>query len=119
MDLKMLKDEYLKIDTDQDDALLKSLITAAKGYIKNGIGRYVEGNEQYALVTGMLVAHWYENRGVYESGVSGSSIPFTIRDQLTQLRYVDVKGNEEDKQSESEVNLPSKETDAGRRAEME
>lgn len=77
MDLKMLKDEYLKVDTDQDDTLLKTLITAAKGYIKNGIGCYVEGNEQYALVTGMLVAHWYENRGVYESGVSGSAIPFT------------------------------------------
>ncbi|WP_260864934.1 head-tail connector protein, partial [Bacillus pumilus] len=54
----MLKDEYLKIDTDQDDALLKTLLTAAKGYIKNGIERYVEGNAQYALVTGMLVAHW-------------------------------------------------------------
>lgn len=30
MDLKMLKDEYLKIDTDQDDALLKTLITATR-----------------------------------------------------------------------------------------
>ncbi|MFJ6204226.1 MULTISPECIES: head-tail connector protein [Bacillus] len=119
MDLKMLKDEYLKIDTDQDDALLKTLITAAKGYIKNGIGRYVEGNAQYALVTGMLVAHWYENRGVYESGVSGSSLPFTIRDQLAQLRYVEVEEDEEDKQAESAVNLPEKEKDAGRRAEME
>ncbi|QLI78200.1 head-tail connector protein [Bacillus pumilus] len=112
MDLKMLKDEYLKIDTDQDDALLKSLITAAKRYIKNGIGRYVEGNAQYALVTGMLVAHWYENRGVYESGVSGSSIPFTIRDQLTQLRYVEVE-DEEDKRVESTINLSSKEKGAG------
>ncbi|MEK5366780.1 head-tail connector protein [Bacillus sp. FSL R5-0654] len=113
MDLKMLKDEYLKVDTDQDVALLKTLITAAKGYIKNGIGRYVEGNEQYALVTGMLVAHWYENRGVYESGVSGSSIPFTIRDQLTQLRYVEAEEDEEDKRVESEVNLPSKEKGTG------
>ncbi|MGF9744110.1 head-tail connector protein [Bacillus safensis] len=112
MDLKMLKDEYLKVDTDQDDALLKTLITAAKGYIKNGIGRYVEGNEQYALVTGMLVAHWYENRGVYESGVSGSSIPFTIQDQLTQLRYVEVE-DEEDKRVESTINLSSKEKGAG------
>ncbi|MBR0581163.1 head-tail connector protein [Bacillus altitudinis] len=113
MDLKMLKDEYLKVDTDQDDALLKTLITAAKGYIKNGIGRYVEGNEQYALVTGMLVAHWYENRGVYESGVSGSSIPFTIRDQLTQLRYVEAEEDEEDKQVESSLNLSSKEKGTG------
>ncbi|WP_111292191.1 head-tail connector protein [Bacillus safensis] len=119
MDLKMLKGEYLKVDTDQDDALLKTLITAAKGYIKNGIGRYVEDNEQYALATGMLVAHWYENRGVYESGVSGSSIPFTIRDQLTQLRYVEVEEDEENKRIEPEVNFPTKETDAGRRAEME
>ncbi|MCM3045207.1 MULTISPECIES: head-tail connector protein [Bacillus] len=109
MDLKMLKDEYLKVDTDQDDALLKTLITAAKGYIKNGIGRYEEGNAQYALVTGMLVAHWYENRGVYESGVSGSSIPFTIRDQLTQLRYVEAEEHEEDKRVESSLNLSSKE----------
>ncbi|WP_144462628.1 head-tail connector protein [Bacillus pumilus] len=113
MELKTLKDEYLKIDTDQDDALLKTLITAAKGYIKNGIGRYVEGNAQYALVTGMLVAHWYENRGVYESGVSGSSLPFTIRDQLAQLRYVEVEEDEEDKRVESAANLSSKEKGAG------
>ncbi|OYN65442.1 head-tail connector protein [Bacillus safensis] len=113
MDLKMLKDEYLKVDTDQDDALLKTLITAAKGYIKNGIGRYVEGNAQFELVVGMLVEHWYENRGMYESGVSGSNIPFTVQALLTQLRYVDVKGNEEDKQIESEVNLPSKEKGTG------
>ncbi|KKD42558.1 head-tail connector protein [Bacillus sp. FSL L8-0167] len=113
MDLKTLKDEYLKIDTDQDDALLKTLITAAKEYIKNGIGRYVEGNAQFELVVGMLVEHWYENRGMYESGVSGSNIPFTVHALLTQLRYVDVKGNEEDKQIEPKVNLPSKEKGAG------
>ncbi|WP_231120673.1 head-tail connector protein [Bacillus safensis] len=58
-----MKGEYLKVDTDQDDALLKTLITAAKEYIKNGIGRYVEGNAQFELVVGMLVEHWYENRG--------------------------------------------------------
>ncbi|UDB48470.1 head-tail connector protein [Bacillus safensis] len=113
MELKTLKDEYLKIDTDQDDALLKTLITAAKEYIRNGIGRYTEGNAQFELVVGMLVEHWYENRGMYGSGVSGSNIPFTVQALLTQLRYVDVKGNEEDKQIESEVNLPSKEKGTG------
>ncbi|GLF88699.1 hypothetical protein R51_37430 [Bacillus safensis] len=113
MDLKMLKDEYLKIDTDQDDALLKTLIATAKEYIKNGIGRYVEGNAQFELVVGMLVEHWYENRGMYESGASGSNIPFTVQALLTQLRYVDVKGNEEDKQIESSINFSSKEKGTG------
>ncbi|MFB8734621.1 hypothetical protein ACEQPO_14105 [Bacillus sp. SL00103] len=54
--------------------MLKTLL-AAKGYIKNGIGRYVEGNAQYALVTERLFAHWYENRGVYGVRRFGSSIP--------------------------------------------
>ncbi|MGE1234060.1 head-tail connector protein [Bacillus altitudinis] len=112
MDLKMLKDEYLKVDTDQDDTLLKTLITAAKEYIRNGIGRYTEGNAQFELVVGMLVEHWYENRGMYESGVSGSNIPFTVQTLLTQLRYVEVE-DEEDKQDESVANLPSKEKGTG------
>lgn len=113
MELKTLKDEYLKIDTDQDDTLLKTLLTAAKEYIRNGIGRYTEGNAQFELVVGMLVEHWYENRGMYESGVSGSNIPFTVQALLTQLRYVEAEEDEEDKQIESEVNLPSKEKGAG------
>ncbi|PUF85851.1 DNA-packaging protein, partial [Bacillus altitudinis] len=51
--------------------------------------------------------------GVYESGVSGSSIPFTIRDQLTQLRYVEAEEDEEDKRVESSLNLSSKEKGTG------
>ncbi|MED1742207.1 head-tail connector protein [Bacillus swezeyi] len=85
MDVK----NYLRLDHDEDDQMLSQFIAAAKSYIINAIGRFVDGNPQFEIVVLMLIAHWYENRGMYESGATGFSIPFTVENLLTQLRYTD------------------------------
>jgi uncharacterized phage protein (predicted DNA packaging) len=73
---------YLRVDTDDDDALIQALITAAESYINQQTGKIkkivvVDGeptetdiatDELYNLCVKLLLAHWYENRGVETSG---------------------------------------------------
>ncbi|MFE1562968.1 head-tail connector protein [Bacillus velezensis] len=100
MDLEAIKN-YLKVEHEEDDRQLLNQIAAAKSHIINGIGRYIEGHPQFELVLQMLVEHWYENKGIYESGKTGSSIPFTAENILTQLRYVSVEELENEKKDQS------------------
>ena len=69
---------YLRVDTSDDDVLIQSLITAAESYVRQQTGKIkkivvVDGepteidiatDELYNLCVKLLVAHWYENRGV-------------------------------------------------------
>lgn len=69
-DLKL----YLRVDGNEDDALIESLLTAATSYIQRttgktkiviaGIESDIATDEPYNTCIKMLVAHWYENRGV-------------------------------------------------------
>ncbi|WP_446475899.1 head-tail connector protein [Bacillus velezensis] len=99
MDLEAIKN-YLKVEHEEDDRQLLNQMAAAKSYIINGIGRYIEGHPQFELVLQMLVQHWYENKGIYESGGTSLSIPFTAENILTQLRYVSVEEQENEKKDQ-------------------
>ncbi|WP_340639720.1 head-tail connector protein [Bacillus atrophaeus] len=99
MELEAIKN-YLKVEHEEDDRQLLNQIAAAKSYIINGIGRYTEGNPQFELVLQMLVQHWYENKGIYESGGTGLSIPFTAENILTQLRYTCIEEQENEKKDQ-------------------
>ena len=69
---------YLRVDTSDDDALIQSLITAAETYIKQQTGKTkkivgaeetdISTDDLYNLCVKLLVAHWYENRGVETGG---------------------------------------------------
>jgi uncharacterized phage protein (predicted DNA packaging) len=112
MDVK----NYLRLDHDEDDQMLSQFIAAAKSYIINAIGRFIDGNPQFKIVVLMLVAHWYENRGMYESGATGSSIPFTVENLLTQLRYTNEgvqEDGEENQQSPAPPDLSKEDRDSG------
>ncbi|MCO4849974.1 head-tail connector protein [Bacillus vallismortis] len=116
MDLLSAVKHYLKVEHDADDHLLSQYITAAKSYIVNAIGRYTEGHAQFEVVLQMLVAHWYENRGVYESGTTGSSIPFTVEHLLTQLRYTsegEQDHEEENQRTPAQTDLSKEGVDSG------
>ena len=65
---------YLRVDGTDDDTLISSLMLAAANYINGMTGKTkvmvgkVEGNimadELYILTNKLIIAHWYENRGV-------------------------------------------------------
>lgn len=68
--LQEIKD-YLRIDIEEDDSLLQTLLVAAVGYLKNATGKEYpatdeEGNavnyELEKIYLKLLIAYWYENR---------------------------------------------------------
>ena len=93
--------EYLRIDIDEDDQLLQTLITAAVEYLKNATGKEYpatdeEGNainyEIEKIYLKLLLAHWYENRtpagngkGTYAGGVV-EDFSFIAKSLMLQLQ---------------------------------
>jgi uncharacterized phage protein (predicted DNA packaging) len=81
---------YLRVDGDMEDALINGMIAAAKEYIKSASGKnkLADGRDLFEsdlvkTAVKMLVAHWYDNRGVqYLSGnfknVADVGYSFTI-----------------------------------------
>lgn len=98
--LKEVK-EYARIDIDEDDRLLETLIEAAEEYLKNATGKeYPETNEDgnkinYELekiYLQLLVAYWYEQRspagngkGTYAGGVV-EDFSFIAKSIMLQLQ---------------------------------
>lgn len=55
--------QYLRVDTDHEDALVESLIAAAETYLYNATGiTYNDSNKLAKLFVLVLVADWFENR---------------------------------------------------------
>lgn len=91
---------YLRVDLDDDDALIQSLIVAAEAYLKNATGKeYPEtdsaGNKaEYELekvYLNLLIAYWYENRSAAPrnkslNGAVPDEFTFTTRSLLLQLQ---------------------------------
>lgn len=76
---------FLRIDGDEDNILLASLIFAAKIYIKNATDVVVdELNDLHKLAVNLLVAHSYEHRlpvGQEEK------LAFSLESIILQLKY--------------------------------
>lgn len=76
---------FLRIDGDEDNILLASLILAAKIYIKNATDVVVdELNDLHKLAVNLLVAHSYEHRlpvGQEEK------LAFSLESIILQLKY--------------------------------
>lgn len=90
--LKEVK-EYARIDIDEDDSLLETLIVAAEEYLKNATGKeYPETNEDgnknnYELekiYLQLLIAYWYEKRT--PAGGVGEDFSFMTKSLLLQLQ---------------------------------
>lgn len=90
--LKEVK-EYARIDIDEDDQLLQTLIAAAEEYLKNATGKvYPETDEngkkiEYALekiYMQLLVVYWYENRSTV--GKVGEDFSYMTKSIMLQLQ---------------------------------
>lgn len=85
--------EYARIDIDEDDRLLHTLIAAAEEYLKNATGKaYPETDEngkkiEYALekiYMQLLIAYWYENRSAV--GKVGEDFSYMTKSMMLQLQ---------------------------------
>lgn len=89
---------YLRVDLEEDDMLIESLMEAAEAYLKNATGKEYpeedsEGNKPgYKLekvYLNLLIAYWYENRSAAPKGkMSGGTVPdaFTFSTQSLMLQ---------------------------------
>ena len=84
---------YARIDIDDDDLLLETLIAAAEEYLKNATGKeYPETNEHgdrinYALekiYLQLFIAYWYEKRT--PAGGVGEDFSFMTKSIMLQLQ---------------------------------
>jgi uncharacterized phage protein (predicted DNA packaging) len=80
---------YLRVDTDADDTLIQGLLTAAATYIYGQTGKTkytkrdgtiidIEQEELYSLCLNLLLAHWYENRGVQINGTVTAKVEHSV-----------------------------------------
>lgn len=78
--------EFLRIDGNDDDALITALTAAAEQYVKNATRPDVDTkNDLYNLAVKILVTHWYENR---EPVGTAGTIAFSLESMLIQLSYL-------------------------------
>lgn len=76
---------YLRIDGDEEDSLISSLIMAAKIFIQNATGVKVdEKNDLHTLAVKLMVSHSYENRLPIGEG---EKLAFSLDSILLQMRY--------------------------------
>lgn len=81
----LLKDVklYLRVDDYTEDEVIQGMIDAAKQYIQTGTGvAFDETNARHLLTLKMIVAHWYDNRGLVGNT---TELPFTVTAQLLQI----------------------------------
>ncbi len=84
MEIDELKN-YLKVDEDDDDDLIKCLQLAAEEYLlNNGIIQCYE-KELYKLAIKLLVAYWYDNRTI-QKDKSKTKSSFSLEAIIMQLK---------------------------------
>ena len=77
---------WLRVDFNDDDALITMLIDAAELYLKNATGaEFNENNHLAKLFCMTLISDWYENREMI--GKTSDQIRPIINSILMQLTY--------------------------------
>jgi uncharacterized phage protein (predicted DNA packaging) len=80
--------EFLRVEHEDEDLLLSSLLMASEKYIINATRTDVDRNSDlFLLAQRFLVAHWFENRNTVVVGSVSKNLEFALESILTQLIY--------------------------------
>nr|DAS87661.1 MAG TPA: head tail connector [Caudoviricetes sp.] len=86
MELSELK-EYLRIDGDDEDGLLRRLEKAAREYIASAVGAYDETDPTAEQLLGVMVQDMYDHRQLMQSDVQEKKrMQYTYGSLLLQLQ---------------------------------
>lgn len=86
MELSELK-EYLRIDGDEEDGLLRRLEKAAREYIASAVGVYDETDPTAEQLLGVMVQDMYDHRQLMQSDVQEKKrMQYTYGSLLLQLQ---------------------------------
>ncbi len=78
--------QYLRIDGNEEDGLITTLIDAAETYLVNATGNFFDNTSSLAkLFCWALVTDWYENRE--HVGRASDKVRPIIESMLAQLSY--------------------------------
>lgn len=78
--------QYLRIDGEESDALITSLIEAAEIYLQNATGNQFDNTNHLAkLFCWVLITDWYENRE--HTGKASEKTRPIVESMLAQLRH--------------------------------
>lgn len=86
--LKEVKD-YIRVDYDLDDENIKTFILSAETLLKSHGVKKDYDNELYKIAVFMLVAIWYDNRGIADQS---REIPFGVTRIIKQLNILNDYG---------------------------
>jgi uncharacterized phage protein (predicted DNA packaging) len=77
--------DYMRVDGDQDDALIAGLMAAAKEYLDNaGIPEPETASPLYTMAVHSLTLHYYDHR----DAVGGEApLPTGLRPIINQLKH--------------------------------
>lgn len=79
--------EYLKIDGDDDNAVLITCVKAAIQYIIGAVGRYSEENQAAKVLLFALTQNFYENRELMQMDVQQRKrMEYTYGSLILQLQ---------------------------------
>ncbi|MFB7142073.1 head-tail connector protein [Gottfriedia sp. NPDC056225] len=79
---------FLRIDFDDDDSDINSLVLAADLFVVGASSQNVDKeSELYKLACKLLVSHWYLNREVVGKA---DKLAFSLNEILFQLKYTTV-----------------------------
>lgn len=84
MDLQEIK-LFLRIDHDDEDLLIQSLVLAAENYLTNAGCKVLYNVELYKLAIMLLVSHFYENREMLSDKKAVTE--FGLPQIILQLKY--------------------------------
>lgn len=92
MDLNTVKN-FLRVDFDDDDELIKLLIDVAEEYITAAVGECDYMSARVKLLAMVIITDLYENREMSTDKVSVKA-QYTIRSIINQLQAEDSLKNE-------------------------
>lgn len=96
VDLKKAK-SYLRIDYEDDDEFIKSLILASKLYLTNACGEF-KSNDLTDLAQLILIEHWNDNRTLV--GKVSETVAHSLDAIIFQIRYCDKEESNESGKTE-------------------
>lgn len=92
MELATVK-THLRVDFNDDDALIALEQSAAEKYVENAVGNYDDTNPLARLLVLFLVGEMYKNRQ-YSISVNDKTA-YTVRSIVVQLQQDEYEGDDE------------------------
>lgn len=85
LDLEFVK-EYLKVDYEDEDTLIRSLTIASVSYIEAILGYKIRERwpltddipEELTIAALMIIANWFDNRQLQTAGILGDEIGYAV-----------------------------------------